>query len=76
MSNDLISRNEVLKMLKVCLLGGDSEYEYVKIHIDDIPTAYDMDKVLKQIEADEKHTFDGCINKRYTIEIVKAGGID
>lgn len=40
------------------------------------PTAYDMEKVVKRLENDEKHTFDGCINKRYAIEIVKGGGVD
>lgn len=39
-------------------------------------TAYDMEKVVKRLENDEKHTFDGCINKRYAIEIVKGGGVD
>ena len=44
--------------------------------IEDAPTAYDIDKVVEQLENDEKHTFDGCINKRYAIEIVKGGGVD
>lgn len=40
-----------------------------------MPTDYDVDKVVEQIETDESHTFYGCINKRYAIEIAKAGGI-
>lgn len=44
--------------------------------IEDAPTAYDVDEVVEQLENDEKHTFDGCINKRYAIEIVKGGGVD
>ena len=44
--------------------------------IEDAPTAYDTDKVVEQLENDEKHTFDGCINKTYAIEIVKGGGVD
>lgn len=40
------------------------------------PVAYDVDKVVEQLENDEKHTFDGCINKRYAIEIVKGGGVN
>ena len=44
--------------------------------IDEHPTAYDVDKVVEQLENDEKHTFDGCINKRYAIEIVKGGGVN
>ena len=43
--------------------------------IEDAPTAYDKDKVAEKLENDEKHTFDGCINKRYAIEIVKGGGV-
>ncbi len=45
------------------------------IAIDEVPTAYDPDKVVEQLEADKRHTFDGCINKRYAIEIVKGGGV-
>ena len=44
--------------------------------IEDAPTAYDTDKVVEQLENDEKHTFDGCINKRYAIKIAKGGGVD
>lgn len=36
--DDYISRQAVLKLLKGCLTGGDTEYEYVKIHIDSIPS--------------------------------------
>ena len=44
--------------------------------IEDAPTAYDVDKVVEQLENDEKHTFDGCINKRYAIVIVKGGVVE
>ena len=44
--------------------------------LEEYPTAYDIDKVVEQLENDEKHTFDGCINKRHAIEIVKGGGVD
>lgn len=44
--------------------------------LEEYPTAYDVDKVVEQLENDEKHTFDGCINKRYAIEIVKGGGVN
>ena len=44
--------------------------------IEDAPTVYDVGKVVEQLDNDEKHTFDGCINKRYAIEIVKGGGVD
>ena len=44
--------------------------------LEEYPTAYYVDKVVEQLENDEKHTFDGCINKRYAIEIVKGGGVN
>ena len=44
--------------------------------LEEEPTAFDSDKVAEKLEADKVHTFDGCINKRYAIEIVKAGGIN
>lgn len=34
---DCISRQAVLKQLKGCLTGGETEYNYVKLHIDSIP---------------------------------------
>ena len=33
---DAISRQAVLKQLKGCLTGGDTEYKYVKLHIESI----------------------------------------
>lgn len=30
-----------------------------------------FEKIIEKLEVDEKHTFDGCINKRFAIEIVK-----
>ena len=35
---DAVSRQAVLKELKGCLTGGETEYKYVKIHIDSIPS--------------------------------------
>lgn len=35
---DVISRQAALKQLKGCLTGGETEYNYVKIHIDNIPS--------------------------------------
>ena len=67
--SDLISRSQLLKEIETW--GGCVEtlHEYIQ----NMPTAYDLDKVVEQLENDEKHTFDGCINKRYAIEIVKGG---
>ena len=35
--DEVISKQAVLKQLKGCLTGGETEYNYVKIHIDSIP---------------------------------------
>lgn len=56
--------------------GQQETFELVIKMVEDQPTTYDPDKVVEQLENDEKHTFDGCINKRYAIEIVKGGGMD
>ena len=58
------------------LINGRVENDPVVIAAKCAPTSYDVDKVVEQLENDEKHTFDGCINKRYAIEIVKGGGVD
>lgn len=85
MSNDLISRSAVIALIDKlgyvnCFNNKDYEYNSrvykIRQNVVELPTVYDMDKVVEQLEADEKHTFDGCINKRYAIEIVKAGGVN
>jgi len=40
------------------------------------PTAFDVDVVVDEIKTDVRHTFDGCINKRYVEQIVRKGGVD
>lgn len=30
-----------------------------------------MDKIVEKLESDKRHTFDGCINKKYAIDVVK-----
>ena len=35
---DYVTRQSVLKLLKGCLLGGETEYQYIKLHIDSIPS--------------------------------------
>ena len=44
--------------------------------VDEQPTVFDVDKVVEQLEEDKRHTFDGCINKKKAIEIVKGGGVE
>ena len=57
-------------------LESMKDYDAIKDVVNTMPTAYDVDKVVEQLENDEKHTFDGCINKRHAIEIVKGGGVN
>ena len=87
--SDLISRSELKKEIKGIYINVgfvrsgkeifakfmDSYKELMLEVIDNQPTAYDIDKVIEELESDERHTFDGCINKRYAIEIVKQGGV-
>ena len=53
-----------------------TEHNQIFRYIDEQPTAYSVERVVELLENDERHTFDGCINKRYAIEIVKGGGVD
>ena len=53
-----------------------TEHNQIFRYIDEQPTAYSVEKVVEQLENDEKYTFDGCINKRHAIEIVKGGGVN
>lgn len=66
--SDLISRSKLLKEIETW--GGCVEalHEY----IENMPTAYDIDKVIEEIEANGKNT-DVCISKIRAIEIVKQG---
>ena len=53
-----------------------TEHNQIFRYIDEQPTAYSVERVVELLENDESHTFDGCINKRYAIEIVKGGGVN
>lgn len=91
MSNDLISRNAVVAIIeKNRLLVGkhDLSAEYklagVQEEIENLPTAYDVDKVVEQLEermcsVEDEATDIGCymrnLHFRDAIEVVKSGGI-
>lgn len=47
MSDDLISRSELIKILRV---QGNSWNNYIENTIREMQTAYDVDKVIKQLE--------------------------
>lgn len=75
----LIDANELKKaIISQIVLGGTMAKAVDRyLHLVDIqPTAFDVDKVVKQLEEDKRHTFDGCINKKKAIEIVKGGGLE
>ena len=88
--SDLISRSELLKEVekyKFGAISNDAEREYIKkTSLDFInfqPTAYSVDKVVKELEDLEIHFDDDyfssnrevMIVKNDAIEIVKQGGI-
>ena len=82
MTDDLISRQAVLKQLKGCLTGGETEYQYMKLHIDSIPPVIPQPKtghwifcensywkeVYKCSECNKVNTKTGCWNHRWTLE--------
>ena len=64
-------------------LESMKDYDAVKDAINNMPTAYDTDKVVKQLEevAFERYGNDGMggervVNLDDVIEIVKGGGVD
>lgn len=69
-----------------CDLRKDYEFMGIDEFIENQPTAYDVDKVLEQLENEKKFWNDATYNKEigkqkarsyaYAIEIVKGGGID
>ena len=89
--NDLISRQEVLDMIdrmyynEKDLIRSVWERDSIKDRIKEIPTAYDVGKVVRQLDilrdkavkqsvADTSIYATGMMGK--AIQIVKAGGID
>ena len=86
--SDLISRSQLLKEIekyKFGAISNDAEREYIKKTILDFiicqPTAYDVDKVVEELEKESFTTTDTvcggifkAIRLSSAIEIVKAGG--
>jgi hypothetical protein len=79
---DLISRKEVMKFLSKKNKDGmpyssnnRAIYCFIENLIDeirdDIPTAYDVDKVTKQIKRLERYSFSNLVKLPKVIEIVK-----
>ena len=98
MNNDLISRESLLKDIDEVI----EQYSYekdgaavmdaltcVRDMVNDMPTAYDVEKVIKQLESEASHCasfFDGYYTDDYergkfeayneAVEIVKRGGME
>ena len=91
MSNDLISRSAVIAIIKKkrLMVGkNDLSAEYkllgVQEEIENLPTAYDVDKVTDAIEYLDRYFYNGdfatcrdmLVILKDVLEIVKSGGIE
>lgn len=74
--NDLVSRSKIIEEIETC--GGDVEslHKYIR----EMPTAYDIDKVFKELEKAKTINVDvgfgtiyETIQKDVALEIVKRG---
>lgn len=81
--SDLISRSEVIKALEECNLDKQLFEKDVFEKIYEIQTAYDIDKVVEELEKatqyikiDGKPTSVKAIHPAQAIEIIKQGGVD
>lgn len=83
--NDLISRKTVIDLINKRIaerkpdgnsiwLRNDEAID-IQAAIEELPTAYDVDKVINRIANDKEHTVYGCINKYEVIEIIKEGAV-
>lgn len=64
----MISKRAVLEQLKGCLTGGETEYEYVKLHIDSIPPA--TPDVLADMLMEERIRGELKQNMSYSREVI------
>ena len=76
--SDLISRQAVYEEIKhgknrPKIYDGAQEVDWIMECINQVPIAYDVDRVIKRISNDKEHTIYGCINKYEAIEIIKEG---
>ena len=69
-ADDLFARME--NYTDLCAEMEIDGLKALKKYLDIQPTAYDIDKVIEEIEANGRNT-DICISKVKAIEIVKAG---
>lgn len=80
----LIDAGKILDRLSG-MLKNMNDYDAVRKVINDMPTAYDVDKVVEQLENERKfweNAYDSNLGKEkarsyaHAIEIVKGGGVD
>lgn len=80
MSNDLISRKALMSHIEnqYRQWGDNYDAEQILGDIEDFDTAYDVNKVVEQLEEHFNSTDDRNIRLAYhhAIEIVKAGGVN
>lgn len=83
MSNDLISRSAVIKIIEDEIKLKSSYVEHntqidIMFKVKEMPTAYDVDKVVEQMEEYVKESSNVDYNMAMieAIEIVKSGGIE
>ena len=84
MSNDLISRSTLMSHIESerRQWGEDYDAEQILGDIEDFPTAYDVDKVVEQLEElkkeceDQLQDYDPNYFIDKAIKIVKGGGVN
>ncbi len=86
MSNDLISRSAVIDLIRPRFNSSkEGTLEYQRLYsiltsVQDLPTAYDVDKVVEQLHKTQVYKFQGKLpdgricHFSDVIELVKAGG--
>lgn len=84
MSNDLISRSALIADMRSRKYIDKALCEIFETVVDEAPTAYDVEKVVKQLERDkfiEQETILSDVHRGYNAglsraaEIVKGGGV-
>lgn len=86
--NDLIRREDVIKLVNqfvfgLCKAQNDEVIKIFNKYVEKIPTAYDVDNVVRQLKTDSSVKLYGSGNSNNyliplekAIEIVKAGGMN
>lgn len=65
MQNDLISRSALIEHIKEFTNINEGYFEnphFLIRVIENQPTAYDVEKVIKKLEAEKENTYNRCVN--------------